>query len=277
MAWKVEQQTTLNIPTNTTPQSNDLSENKRETNHQTEDGDFKSGLSINNEANIASYKDIEFAPLFLGKNLIDTTDAKSYRYAQREFGGFDHEFISATNNSLLKAIKSDKSSLLNLNGTNHLIGEIYIFKIKPYWEQANFPYTTGATATNTLIAQDSKTFPFRAKVFIGVVLKDVESKKIVAVLKDQFTHEESKTWFNNMSDQQKSRFINEKIVANIRESVSKTTSGLIDFSQNRAPLSETQNSSHLISFDAQSFEKQREKANDSSMMEKSLSSFAKSD
>ncbi len=249
---------TITASASTTPQSNDLSEKAIETNQQTEDGDFKAGLSINNEANIASYKDIEFAPLFLGKKLIDTTDAKSYRYAQREFGGFDRKFISATNDSLLKAIKNDKSSLLNPNGTKSLIGEIYIFKIKPYWERELFPYTENGNGANAATTQGTKKFPFRANVFLGVVLKDAESKEIIALLKDQFTHEESKTWFNNMSDKQKSRFINEKIVANIRESVNKTTSGLIAFSQHRSPLSETQSSSHLISFDAQSFKTQEE-------------------
>ncbi|MFO1388119.1 M56 family metallopeptidase [Cellvibrio sp.] len=243
---------TSHIATTQYNQSNSTTNNNED--HQTEDGDFKSGLSINSQANIASYKDIEFAPLFLGKKLIDTTDAKSYRYAQREFGGFDREFISATNNSLLKAINSDKSSVLNPNGTKSLIGEIYIFKIKPYWERELIPYTENGNGANAAITQGTKKFPFRAKVFLGVVLKDAESKEIVAVLKDQFTHEESKTWFNNMSDQQKSRFINEKIIANIRESVNKATSGLIAFSQHRAPLSETQNTIHLISFDAQNIE-----------------------
>lgn len=261
--WRNETKATTSNTSATPPsavaQSNQSNPTTKKNNEdrKNEDEDFKEGLSINREANIGSYKEIEFAPLFFGKKLIDTNDAKSYRYTEREFGGFGREFISTTNNSLLKALKSNKDLLLNPNGTNRLTGEIYIFKIKPYWEQANFPYTTGATATNTLIAQDSKTFPFRATVFLGVVLKDAESKEIVAVLKDRFTYEESKTWFNNMSDKRKSRFINEKIVANIRESVNKATSGLIAFNQHPAPLSEKENNSHLIGFDAQSFEREK--------------------
>ena len=197
------------------------------------------GLSINKDINIRDYNEIEFKPLFFGKKLIDTENKRDYWYTLKEFDFFSKDFIMFANENFFTSIRNNELAILaSSTGSKKLIGEVHIHRIEPYWETTPFPYTTG-TGVNSFAASESNHFPFKANILIGVIFKDAESKDIVAVLKDQFVYSESKTGISYMSEKRKSRFIDEAIISNIKESISKTTNGLIAYSQGKTPSANT--------------------------------------
>jgi hypothetical protein len=151
------------------------------------------------------------------------------------------------NKNFFASIRNNELAILaNSTGSKKLIGEVHIYKITPYWtKKDNFPCTTGAGST--ICARGFPQF-FKANIMLGVVLKDAESKEIVVVLKDQFVYSESRTGITYMSEKRKSRFIDETIISNIKESISKTTNGLIAYSQGKTPSADTlYNNENLVS------------------------------
>ena len=203
--------------------------------------DFSVELSINKDINISEYNEIEFKPLFFGKKLIDTENKRDYRFTLKEFDFLSREFIALANKNFFASIRDNElATLTSSTGSKKLIGEVYIHKITPYWETVNFKYT-GEIPNRGWGESHSNNFPFRANIVLGIILKDAESNEIVAVLKDQFVYSESRTGITYMSEKRKSRFIDETIISNIKESISKTTNGLIAYSQGKTPSADTFN------------------------------------
>ena len=211
-------------------------ENKVEStkNQQAENNDFLLELSINKDLNINDYNEIQFKSIFFGKKLIETKITRDYVYTQKEFDYFNMEFIELLNNNFITTIRNNKLNVLeNSLGSKKLSGEVYIHKIIPYRENDPFPYTTGGNYS------PDRLFTFRAKFQLGVVLRDVKSGEVVAVLKDQFIYSESKTGISFMSPKRKSRFIDEEIISKIEASIRKTTNGLMAYSRDKKPAAET--------------------------------------
>lgn len=241
-SWRVEQPHPLNLPTTATqPNKQENTENVSTTKNAkqisiNEDSkeNFSLGLSINKEININNYKEIEFKPILFGKKLIDAKRAFDYTYTLREFDHFNEELIALLNKNFFSSIRKNKLNFLeNTSGSKKLIGEVYIHKIIPYWQKELIPFSS-SSGNFALGTAELNHFPFKANIMIGIILKDAESKEIVAVLKDQFTYSESKTGVSYMSEKRKSRFVDENIISNITESISKTTNGLIAYSQEKA-------------------------------------------
>ena len=249
MSWRVEKADTLNPPTSSAPLHTqekiedipDTKNIKQISIMENTNDNVSLGLSINTDINIQEYNEIEFKSLFFGKKLIDTENKRDYRYTLKEFDFFSKDLIMLVNKNFFASIRNNELAILaNSTGSKKLIGEVHIHKITPYWtKKDNFPCTTGAGSP--ICAGGFPQF-FNANIMLGVVLKDAESKEVVAVLKDQFMYSESKTGISYMSEKRKSRFIDEKIISNIKESISKATNGLIAYSQGKTPSADASSS-----------------------------------